>query len=77
MWNLEGLIVKGVYFGLPVEGVVTESRVKYGGKVQHTLDLFQPISLFSTSDHRTTVLLEDSEIRHVEYESVTACEFDT
>ena len=77
MWNLEGLTVRGTYFGLPVEGVVTESRVKYGGTVQHTVDLFQPISLFSTSEHRTTVLLDANEITFIEYESVTACEFDT
>jgi len=74
MWNLEGLTVRGVYFGLPVEGVVTESRVKYGGSVQHTVDLFFPITIFG--DERTTVLLDASEVIHVEYESVTACEFD-
>ena len=72
MWNLEGLTVRGTYFGLPVEGVITESRVKYGGTVQHTLDLFRPISLFSTSEHRTTVLLDANEITFIEYESVTA-----
>ena len=76
MWNLEGLTVRGTYFGLPIEGVVTESRVKYGGTVQHTVDLFQPISLFSTSEHRTTVLLDANEVTFIEYESVTACEFD-
>jgi len=74
MWNLEGLTVRGVYFGLPVEGVVTLSRVKYGGEVQHTVDLFFPITIFG--DERTSVLLDASEVIHVEYESVTACEFD-
>jgi len=74
MWNLEGLTVRGEYFGIPVEGVVTESRVKYGGSVQHTVDLFFPITMFG--DERTTVLLDASEVVHVEYESVTACEFD-
>jgi len=82
MWNLEGLTVRGTYFGLPVEGVVTESRVKYGGTVQHTIDLFRPISLligrnkFSTTE-KTTVLLDANEITFIEYESVTAWEFDT
>jgi hypothetical protein len=74
MWNLEGLTVRGTYFGLPVEGVVTESRVKYGGTVQHTVDLFFPITVFG--DERTSVLLDANEVTHVEYESVTACEFD-
>ncbi len=74
MWNLEGQIVRGVYFGVPVEGVVTLSRVKFGGSVQHTLDLFFPITMFGQA--RTTVLLDADEVVHVEYESVTACEFD-
>jgi len=74
MWNLEGLTVRGEYFGLPVEGVVTESRVKYGGTVQHTVNLFFPITMFGSE--RTTVLLDANEITFIEYESVTACEFD-
>ena len=74
MWNLEGLTVRGVYFGIPVEGVVTLSRVKYGGDVQHTVDLFFPITMYG--QERTTVLLDASEVHHVEYESITACEFD-
>ena len=75
MWNLEGQIVRGVYFNVPVEGVVTLSRVKYGGEVQHTVDLFFPITMYG--QERTTVLLDANEVVHVEYESVTACEFDT
>ena len=75
MWNLEGLTVRGEYFGVPVEGVVTLSRVKYGGEVQHTVDLFFPITIFG--DERTSVLLDANEVVHVEYESITACEFDT
>ena len=74
MWNLEGLTVRGEYFGTKVEGVVTLSRVKFGGSVQHTLDLFFPITMFGSE--RTTVLLDADEVVHVEYESVTACEFD-
>ena len=74
MWNLEGQIVRGEYFGLPVAGVVTLSRVKFGGTVQHTVDLFFPITIFGAE--RTTVLLDANEITHVEYESITACEFD-
>ena len=76
MWNLEGLTVKGYYlFGLPVEGIVTLSRVKFGGTVQHTVELFFPITMFGSE--RTTVLLDANEITYIEYESTTACEFDT
>lgn len=74
MWNLEGLTVKAEYFNIPVAGVVTNSRVKYGGTVQHTIDLFFPITLFGAE--RTTVLVDANEITHVEYESIIACEFD-
>jgi hypothetical protein len=75
MWNLEGQTVRGAYFGLPVEGIVTLSRVKFGGTVQHTVELFFPITMFGSE--RTTVLLDANEITYVEYESTTACEFDT
>ncbi len=75
MWNLEGQTVRGAYFGLPVEGIVTLSRVKFGGTVQHTVELFFPITMFGSE--RTTVLLDASEVAFVEYESTTACEFDT
>ena len=74
MWNLEGLVVRGEYFGKKVEGIVTLSRVKLGGTVQHTVDLFFPITMYG--QERTTVLLDANEVVHVEYESVTACEFD-
>jgi hypothetical protein len=74
MWNLEGLTVRGEYFGHKVQGVVTLSRVKYGGDVQHTVELFFPITMFGSE--RTTVLLNASEVVHVEYETVDACEFD-
>ena len=75
MWNLEGQTVRGAYFGLPVEGIVTLSRVKFGGTVQHTVDLFFPITMFGSE--RTTVLLDANEITYIEYESTIACEFDT
>jgi len=75
MWNLEGQTVRGAYFGLPVEGIVTLSRVKFGGTVQHTVELFFPITMFGSE--RTTVLLDANEVAFVEYESTTACEFDT
>ena len=74
MWNLEGQIVRGEYFGKKVEGVVILSRVKLGGTVQHTVDLFFPITMYG--QERTTVLLDNNEVVHVEYESITACEFD-
>lgn len=41
MWNLEGLKIEGLYLSgdVKVKGVVTHSRVAYGGEVQHHVRL--------------------------------------
>ena len=44
-WILEGKQVAGKYFGQSFEGVVVESRVRYGGKVCHTIELHSPIEM--------------------------------
>lgn len=59
MWNREGQQVAGVYINsYTVSGTVTESRVKYGGRVQHTVKLDQPVEVFG---RRAEVLLLDEE----------------
>lgn len=46
-WNKEGQRVAGVYLNAyTVSGVVTESRVRYGGTVQHTVKLDAPVTVF-------------------------------
>ena len=42
-WILEGKQVAGKYFGQSFEGVVVESRVRYGGK--DTIELHSPIEM--------------------------------
>jgi hypothetical protein len=60
-WNLEGQRVAGVYLGAyTVEGIVIWSRVKYGGMVQHTVQLDQPLELFG--NQRDSVLLDHNEL---------------
>jgi hypothetical protein len=60
-WNLEGQRVAGVYLGVyTVEGTVIWSRVKYGGMVQHTVQLDQPLELFG--NQRDSVLLDHNEL---------------
>lgn len=57
-WNKEGQRVAGVYLGAyTVSGTVTESRVRYGGTVQHTVKLDQPMTVFG---RRAEVLLLDN-----------------
>jgi len=46
-WILEGRRVRGLYLEeFPVEGVVTESRVTFGGGVKHTIALDTPIEVY-------------------------------
>jgi len=56
-FNLEGKRVRGMYIGkFPVEGIVELSRVRYGGTIEHTVVLDQPIVAFGAVRER--VLLE-------------------
>jgi len=60
-WDLEGKRVVGNYLGLhPYTGVVTNSRVKYGGKVDNLVELDTPITVWGTP--RTCVSAETNEL---------------
>ena len=64
MWNLEGMNVQGLYLGsFKVSGRVELSRVKYGGGVQHTVVLDQPIEVYSQV--RDRVLLDQENVLKV------------
>ncbi len=61
MWNKEGQRVAGVYLGAyTVSGLVTESRVRYGGSVQHTVKLDKPVVVFGRS--ADVLLLDDGDL---------------
>lgn len=61
MWNKEGQRVAGVYLGAyTVSGLVTESRVRYGGSVQHTVKLDAPVEVFGRS--ADVLLLDDGDL---------------
>ena len=63
-WNLEGLTVLGLYLEtFPVCGKVTNSRVKYGGEVQHTVVLDNPTKIFNST--RVRILLDHKEVLKV------------
>jgi hypothetical protein len=59
-WQREGQRVAGCYLGYTAAGTVTESRVKYGGAVQHTVSLDRPIAVFGSV--REVVLLDEKEL---------------
>ena len=61
MWNREGQRVAGVYLGAyTVSGLVTESRVRYGGSIQHTVQLDQPVTVFGRV--ADVLLLDESDL---------------
>lgn len=61
-WILDGSRIKAVYLGYPVEGVVTDSRVKYGGEVQYTVKLDKPVQFRWRSEPSDTVLIDRREL---------------
>jgi hypothetical protein len=57
-WDLTGERINGMYMGLwPYTGTVIESRVKYGGKVQHTVQVDEPFKVYG--EVRERILVED------------------
>lgn len=57
----EGQLVRGKYLGcVRFVGIVKESRVKYGGKVQHYVELAAPIEV--NGRFRNEVLVNEDEI---------------
>ena len=62
-WNLEGQRVHGLYLYLfPYAGVVSESRVKYGGAVQHTVELDETITVFGALRNHVLVSGDEMEV---------------
>ena len=58
-WNIEGAHVTGKYMNtFAFAGIVTHSRVKYGGRVQHTVLLDSPIEVYGSI--RDTILVQDT-----------------
>ena len=60
-WNLEGKRVTGIYLGMwAFRGIVTHSRVKYGGRVQHTIKVAEPFRAYG--ELRETILVDSGEL---------------
>jgi hypothetical protein len=55
-WDRTGQVVRGVYLGqTPYLGKIVNSRVKYGGNIQHTVQLFNAIDFFGEARNRIFV----------------------
>jgi predicted glycosyltransferase len=65
-WNLEGKRINGLYMGLfPYSGEVVESRVKYGGSVQHTVQVDEPFKVYGAMRERIVVETGAGEINRL------------
>jgi|APFre7841882654_1041346.scaffolds.fasta_scaffold205385_1 hypothetical protein len=66
-WNLEGLMVEGLYLGdIPVVGKVKLSRVKYGGGVSHHIVLSASLELFGkTREVGQGIILDHEQVTRV------------
>ena len=64
-WILEGQKVAGRYFGVPFTGIVEESRVKYGGRISHTINLDTPIQMPWSSESTSRIVSNDEELENV------------
>ena len=61
-WVKDGKKIVANYLGETVQGTVVDSRVKYGGKVQYTVNLDQPVQFRWRSEPSTHVLIDNDEI---------------
>ena len=61
-WIKDGEQVAGKYFDQSFEGVVSESRVKYGGRVQYTVELHNPITLKWRDEPVNRVLVDAEDL---------------
>ena len=69
-WNLEGKRISGKYLGcFPYTGFVSESRVAYGGKIKHFVELDEELTAFGTV--RDTIIAETNS--HGEYIDFVLC----
>lgn len=59
MWDRTNHVIRGTYCGVPYRGVIGSSRVKYGGAVQHVVDLFEDIDIFGTE--RSAILILETD----------------
>jgi len=61
-WIKDGSTVRVDYLDYIVDGIVLESRVKYGGKVQYTVELSEPVQFRWRTEPTTRVLVDADDI---------------
>ena len=61
-WVLDGERITANYYEYTVTGVVIDSRVKYGGKVQYTVVLDEPLTRRWSTEPIDRVLVDRDEL---------------
>jgi hypothetical protein len=61
-WVLDGCKVTANYLGVECAGTVESSRVRYGGTIQYTLNLDEPLDLPWRNDPVNRVLVSDRDL---------------
>lgn len=61
-WIKDGVRIEANYLGEPVQGVILDSRVRYGGEVQYTVELDRPVQFRWRSEPSTKVLIQRKDI---------------
>jgi hypothetical protein len=64
-WYLDGSKITASYMDRVVTGTVQDSRVKYGGEVQHLVILDEPLQLPWRTDPLARVLIDESDVLEV------------
>ena len=61
-WVKDGQAIVARYLGEIVRGTVESSRVRYGGKVQYTVNLDTPVQFRWRSEPSVRVLIDQDEL---------------
>lgn len=59
MWDRTDQLIQGTYMDVDYRGIVRASRVKYGGDVQHVVDLIDIIVVHGVA--REQILVNESD----------------
>lgn len=67
-WSRKGQCVIAAYLDIPIQGEIIESRVKYGGKIQHSIVISEDITLDWNGEVRkcgTILLIGEDDVKSV------------
>jgi hypothetical protein len=64
-WILDGQKISACYLGTAVTGRVISSRVKYGGSVQYSVELDEPVQLPWRTEPTSFLLVDKNEVIEV------------